>query len=119
MKVVKIVGGTILGIIIIGLVVFLLSSSTIHPNNVFIKEVNVSDSQVTLKGTFIESARQYKGYKIDYKNEGLYIKIKGALLSFSKTKEIDISIANKYGRIEKIYLQGDTLSVNKRIWPEK
>ena len=118
MKIVKIVGIIMLGIIIIGLVILMLSKSTVRPSNVFVKDVDASDNKVTLKGTFMDSAIKYKGYTAEYKNEELYIKIKGGLISFSKTKEINISIANSYGKIKGVYLQDDTPSGNILIWPK-
>ena len=117
MKIVKITGSIILGIFIIGLVVLLLFNSTVHPKNIFVSAVNVSDSKITLKGTFTDSAILYKGYKAEYKNSTLYIKIKGGLFSFSNSKDLNLSIINKYGKIKEIYLQDDSSSGNVLIFP--
>lgn len=93
---------------------------TINPSNIIIKSVDASVNKITLKGEIIGSADLYKNYEVSYHNESLYIKIKGGLISFTKSSgSIDISIANTYGKINKIYLQNDGTSGNILIWPKK
>lgn len=115
-------------IIVIGIVVFLIviatiatinSKSVLNPYIVAILDVNVSDKKITLKGTLVNSSLQFKGYTVKYENEILYISIEGGLISLSKPKDIDISIDNTYGKIKKIYLQGDTTSNIMLIYPKK
>lgn len=106
-------------IIIIGVVLLMFYKSTVAPSKVFVSELNVSDSKITLKGTFTDSAIKYSGYKATYNNSKLYIKVKAGLFTFSKSKDVNISITNSYGKIDEIYLQDATSKENRLIYPKK
>ncbi|KWX79022.1 hypothetical protein AML91_03635, partial [Paenibacillus jilunlii] len=49
---------------------------------------------------FTDSANKYRGYKLTYNDNTLYIKIKGSLLSFNGSAgDFNISINNNFGNI--------------------
>lgn len=116
MKRLLVIGIVIAVIIILG-VGIVLSKSTVNPKTIAVMDVTATDSKIDLKGSFTNSSLQYKGYTAEYKNEILYISIKGGLVSFSKPKDMNISMENTYGKIKEIYLQGDTASDNVLIYP--
>ena len=107
-----------IGIIVVGVYVMIFNYS-VDPRFIHIKNIDVSDSRITLKGHILGSADQFKGYKIKHSGNALYINIKGSLVTSSpSTGDIDISVANTYGKIEKIYLRGGKESGNILIWPK-
>lgn len=62
-----------------------------------------------------------RGYDVYYKDKALYVKVRGTLpidLLFLSTCDGNVSIPNKYGEINAIYLAGDNPSENVRIWPK-
>ncbi len=110
---------TSIGIIVFGLVYTMVFNFSVDPGFIYIKNIDVSDSKITLKGHILGSAEQFKGYKIKHSGNVLYITIKGSLVTSSPSKgDIDISVANTYGEIEKIYLRGGKKSGNILIWPK-
>lgn len=99
----------------------LMYSRTVNPYYLSVKEVNVTDQLISLNGIGIfQSAINYKGYNINYKNEVLFIEIKeGSPIGPFKSKLTNnISFKNKYGRIKEIYFQGKVPSENRLIWPQ-
>ncbi len=128
MKKLLIILGALIIIIIIGIASINYSKSTVNPHSIAIVDINVSDSKIDLKGMFSFSGPlSYKGYTAEYKNEALYIKIKGGLILFPPSPSsdpglapvINISMKNTYGNVKKIYLQGDSVSDNILIYPKK
>lgn len=119
MKVLKIIGFVIIGIIIIGGGILVLYKSTYPPKKIFVTDISVTDSNITLKATFIDSALAYKGYNVEYRNEALFFKIKAGLISFKKSKDINISVSNSFGKIKEVYLEDNNPANNVLIWPKK
>ena len=129
-KIIKIAGIVVSIIFIgfIGIILFALYGSTNPPETIGVDDINVSDKSITLKGNVEPgSATVYRGNSVAYRNEALYIKIRFGsaivpmLLSLplKETSSFDISIdKNKYGKINKIYLQGNTRSEIIEIWPK-
>lgn len=86
-------------------------------------ELNVTKENINIKGSIGESAKAYRGYDVNYKNENLYIKIRSSIALelpplLHRSGEFIISIPNKYGKINEIYFEGRDPSDNTRIWPK-
>ncbi|REE84432.1 hypothetical protein A8990_115111 [Paenibacillus taihuensis] len=112
----------VLFFIIAGIMLINLYTTPINPSVLGVKEVTTTDQSITLKGiVLVESATSYKGYKLGYEDNMLYIKFKkGFLVSNLKPKPIadQISIENKYHGLKAIYLQGDSTEDSRMIWPQ-
>lgn len=115
----------IIVVIVIAVILLILYTAkglyytTIPINEVWITSINSNDNQTTLKGKLTTSAIQYKDYKYHYKDEALYIKIKGGIISLTKPKEIDITISHGEEVVKEVYLEGDSPSENILIWQQK
>lgn len=97
-----------------------LFSYTVHPSDIFVSSINVSDTQVKLSGTFTSSAVWYRNYKAEYNAGTLYIKIRGSNIELPHTSgDFNINITNTYGKITKVILSDDTPQGNIQIWPKK
>ena len=107
-------------LILIVVVVMKMLTATVSPQSIAVSQVDVSDHLVTLKGNIIASAVGYRGYKAEYHDGKLFIKIKGSVLPIGKLSgRIDISIENQFGKIDEVYLQGNSSSNDELIWPQK
>ncbi len=119
MKKIRIILTIVISIIIIGVMFNMIFTFTVHPSVIFVKNVNVTNNIIAMEGEFAASAIWFKGYRAEYHNNILYIKIKGSSISFPNLSgSINISIPNKYGTINKIYLQDNVPSGNIIIWPK-
>ena len=93
-----------------------------YPKMISFKDIKVNKNNITLYGpvNFPEdSGVACRNYKASYYENILYIKVKGVLagVPLAPNCPFDITIPNKYGKIDKIYLQGDKPSENVLIWP--
>lgn len=96
---------------------FYMLNKVMNPNEIMVTKSDASAEQITIKGGFTDSVSRYRGYKASFENNTLYIKIKGSKLPFGgNSGDFNISLANTYGQIDKIYLQG-TGNTKKLIWP--
>lgn len=110
-------GSIILLILIITAVIFIFNTKTINPNNIYINEVTVSDKSFIFKGDIMDAANNFKGYKVDFKDNILYLKIQGGIFPQSKSKgSINIFFENNYGNIKEVQLQAGDSAMNKIIW---
>ena len=95
-------------------------AKTMNTKNIVVTEINILDRSINLKGTFVDSAYLFNGYKTRYKDRILYIKIKGSLFSFTKSSsDFNININNSFGDLEKIYLEDSDQSKNILLWSKK
>lgn len=116
-KILVILSTILVCIIVLIAAVYLLEGHT--TSHIGVDDVRVNDNEITLKGKILSSAIKYRGHRVKYDNGVLYIKIRGGVMSlFSDSGSIDISIKNKYGEINKIYLEGHKPSENKLIWSD-
>lgn len=114
-----IIGISIFSILLIGLVVIMTIHYTVNPQTIYITGVTVSDKQIAVKGGFVGSAVQFRGYDIYHHNENLYIRIKGSLIARPISQGgINVSVPNTYGVINKVYLQGKS-SERILIWTKE
>ena len=106
-------------IVIIIAIASFFSPKTIPPRKIMVRDMSVTDTTISIEVDDIaDSAIGYSGYQTRYDNGTLFIKIKGGLIG-SKPWFADISIdKSSYGKINKIYLQGDNSSENVQIWPD-
>ncbi|CQR56546.1 hypothetical protein [Paenibacillus riograndensis] len=106
---------------IISIVGFLfMFTNIINPNTIFVSQCNITNNSILIKDAFTDSANKYRGYKLTYNDNTLYIKIKGSLLSFNGSAgDFNISINNDFGNIQKIYLQGSNSSQRTLIWSKQ
>ncbi len=118
MKIIKIMCIIVVLAIAVGGASIMLYRFVISPENMMVHKVNISDSYINLRGLPSGSAVQYKGHKAEYENGILYVTIYGGVFTFRKNG-FDISIKNKYGDIEEIYLKGKPSSPTKLIWPKQ
>ncbi|NEW07982.1 hypothetical protein GK047_18440 [Paenibacillus sp. SYP-B3998] len=116
---------TSIGIIILVIVLLAgwiasqLFTSTITPESIVILEANVTNDFITMKGDFSASAVNYKSYKVDYKDGKLFVRIQGSILNASGVGRFDLTIINKFGKIDEVYVQGSAASDSRLIWPVK
>ncbi|WP_036667961.1 hypothetical protein [Paenibacillus sp. HW567] len=108
----------VMAMLIVSILGFLfMFTNIINPSSIFISQCNISNHIISIKGGFSDSANRYRGYKVDYSDNALYIKIKGSILSLNgSTGDFNISIKNSFGDIQKIYLQGSDSSQRTLIW---
>lgn len=113
--------GMIIGFFIVIIGIILLSNfNVINPESIYISESKVSDQSISLTGGFIDSASLYKGYKVDYHDQALYIQIQGNLLSLQKSSgEFHLNIKNEYKDLHKIYIQGSDKTKLELIWEKR
>ncbi|WP_157764403.1 hypothetical protein [Paenibacillus riograndensis] len=106
---------------IISIIGFLfMFTNIINPNTIFVSQCNITNNSILIKGAFTDSANKYRGYKLTYNDNTLYIKIKGSLLSFNGSAgDFNISINNDFDNIQKIYLQGSNSSQRTLIWSKQ
>ena len=110
----------ILSVVTISGVIMLFWSSYVPTSNILITSKFIDDATINLHVTFSDSALVSKWYSLKYNNGELRIKIKHGLVSFSKNKEIDISISRQdYKDIRKIYLEGKESSDIILLWQSK
>ncbi|MRN55622.1 hypothetical protein [Paenibacillus monticola] len=111
----------LIAIPIISILGFLfMFTNIINPSTIFVSQCNITNNSISIKGAFTDSANKYRGYKLTYNDNTLYIKIKGSLLSFNgSTGDFNISIKNDFGDIQKIYLQGSNSSQRTLIWSKQ
>jgi hypothetical protein len=125
MKIIGIVFGIIIVIVIIGVIGYFFFGTTISPKNIYIMDINVTDTKILVKADYNESGSVYRSSMVTFDNGKMYINIKGVLAgvlpeSLIQRWPVVISIdKNKYGKINEIYLQGFTPSDNILIWPKK
>ena len=108
-------------ILTIGLALsFILHNNVVNTSSIYISNIGVSDKKIDLSGSFSASAIFYRGYSVDYRDENLYISLKGNVFNTTNSSgEFNISIPNKYGKIKEIYLEGATPTEKVLIWPKK
>jgi uncharacterized membrane protein len=94
-------------------------NNTFNPKNVGVENITVTDSKISMKLDNLTSGLGIVGYTVKYDNEVLMIKLISAELITSKKPIDSISMDNKYGKIKEIYIQGDTPSENKLVYPQK
>jgi hypothetical protein len=88
-----------------------------------VKDVGVTGRDITVNGVFLVSDSSmgvaYTRYSADYRDETLFIKIRGrdALIPNEKAGFFDITIPNRYGNIKAIYLWGGSEDESLMIWP--
>lgn len=91
-----------------------------NPDLIFVSNSNVTEQNVSIAGGFVSSADLYRGYSVDYHDQAMYVKIKGNIIGLSKSSgEFHINIENKYGDVNKIYIQGTEPPDDKLIWEKK
>ena len=123
MSLLKIIG-IIAAVVILVVIYYLFRGTTESPHWIGIMNQDISDKEISLQGTFAESAKAYRGYSVHYNTEILYIKIRSSIAIdippfLSRSGDFNITIPNKFGEIKEIYLEGNNPSENKLIWSKK
>ena len=110
----------IVGLILVGIAVFIfmMSNVTIASSTMSVRSIEVSDRAIDLKLDFSASGLQYKGFVTEYRDDSLFIKINGTYIGFfASDPSSGISIPNSYGEIKAIYLSDGADEKNsRRIW---
>jgi hypothetical protein len=107
--------GCIVGVLFIG-VGWFFSDKTIDPNTLFVPNCDVNNKTITFAITSTESATIIKKYSLKYKNNSLYILLKGTACTSNKNGIKKVSIKNKLKKLKNIYLTDG--STNKKIWSD-
>ncbi len=116
----SIVLGVIAVLVLSGLSFIFFFTKPINPSLIFVSQCNVSKELIVIKGGFTDSATRYRGYKVTYSDHALYIKVKGSKIPFAGSSgDIDISMKNNFGDIQKIYLESSNPSKKTLIWPNQ
>lgn len=111
-------GSIVVMILVVGALILISSSTTVHPSHIGIQEVTVGDDLITMKGEIMESANYFRGYNLEYIDDVLFVKIQGGMLPSSQKGSIDISIKNNYSNLSEIQLQDNNSGNSKVIWPQ-
>lgn len=108
-------------VVIIGLVGGFIYLNVVHfvvsPSNIGIRSVDVSPKVINISGGFASSALWSVGYKTQYSNGNLYIRIIGSSIKYSDLNGgISLFIPNTYNGIKAVYLVGGQEG-EVMIWP--
>ena len=98
----------------------MFSSKTLDPNSIAINDIIVEENVISISGSITDSAISFKDYKINNKNNKLYIEIRGKSINFGKkdgTFNIKVD-SEKYGDISEIYFTNSDESETLKIWPK-
>ncbi|GGD77184.1 hypothetical protein GCM10010911_39010 [Paenibacillus nasutitermitis] len=118
MKKYMLIGAILLLLIVIGGGAYISRSKIMNPDNIHVREITVTEKDFTFKGDFMDAVSQYKGYKLEYDHQILYLQIKGGIFPPSKSRgSIDISVPNSFGEIREVQLQAGGSGANKTVWP--
>jgi|GEM_PF-2583541 len=100
-----------------GFIIFNIVHFVVNPSSIGIRSVDVSPKVISISGGFASSATWSAGYKTQYSNGSLYIKIIGSGINYSDLNgDISLSIPNTYNEIKAVYLVGAPES-EVMIWP--
>lgn len=86
-------------------------------DKVAMQSIEVTDQVINIKADFTGSSMGYAGYKMDYQDGKLYVKIlmrNG--LQFGELKSPSIFIPNNFKDLKKIYLEGHSPTDTRLIW---
>ena len=101
-----------------GFVIFNMTHLTVSPNIVAIRTVDVSPKVINISGNFVASAVWLVGYKTEYSDENLYVRIIGSSINYYHLNgAINLSIPNIYGNIKAVYVVGGS-DGGVMIWPD-
>ena len=90
--------------------------SYVNPQSVYITNVDINDYSIKLDGTIVNGFEGFSGYKLIYKNEILYIKLRYSLVSiFNPLGNFEIRESRDSKGISKAYLLGAD-GETKLIW---
>jgi len=82
----------------------LFSTKTISVNNLRVSEYTVNNEIIKLKVFCIDSSTVIKDYSYEYKNDSLYLVLKGNSFSSNKKGIDTISIKNTFKKLDNVYL---------------
>ena len=81
-------------------------SSDTSPSEIYIGELTVNSNKITISGDFIASGKSFRGYKYYIKDNNIYLKIKGGLITKKYSDgHFNIVINENTTNINNIYLQ--------------
>lgn len=118
-KMLYVFGSIILVIIgVAGFVMFNMTHFTVLPSVIAIRSIEISSKVIDVSGYFSASSLWSAGYKTEYSNENLYIRIIGSGINYSHLNgDVNLSIPNNYGNIKAVYLVGGQ-DGGVMIWPD-
>jgi len=118
MKKYIITGTALLLLIVIGGGIYVSRAKIMNPDNIYVREIAVTEKEFIFKGDFMDAISLYKGYELEYNNQILYLQIKGGIFPPSKSGgRIEITVPNSYGEIKEVQLQAGGSGSNKTVWP--
>ncbi|HTX87163.1 MAG TPA: hypothetical protein VMC41_03840 [Candidatus Nanoarchaeia archaeon] len=98
--------------------IFNMVHFTVSPNIVAIRSVDVSPKAINISGDFVASAVWLAGYKTQYSDDNLYIRIIGSSINYYHLNGgVNLSIPNTYGNIKAVYIVGGA-DGGVMIWPD-
>jgi hypothetical protein len=101
-----------------GFVIFNITHFTVSPSVIAIRSVDVSPKAISVSGDFMASAIWSVGYKTQYSDQNLYIRIIGSSINYSHLNGgINLSVPNTYGNIKAVYMVGGPEG-GVMIWPD-
>ncbi|MDD5527968.1 MAG: hypothetical protein PHO56_03285 [Patescibacteria group bacterium] len=101
-----------------GFVIFNMTHFTVSPSIVAIRTVDVSPKTINISGDFMASAVWQSGYKTQYSEDNLYIRIIGSNINYYHLNGgVSLSIPNTYQNIKAVYLVGGE-DGGIIIWPD-
>ena len=90
--------------------------SYVNLQSAYITHVDIDDSSIKLNGSIVNGFEGFSGYKLIYKNEILYIKLRYSIVSiFNPLGDFGIRESRDFKGISKAYLLGAN-GETKLIW---
>lgn len=92
---------------------------TLDPEYAAVREVDVTSGEIAIKGQITDSGRHYVGYRTEYKNGILSVRIKARIYPSTPSQgDIEAAIPNKYDGLREIRLVSGDARTAKTIWPK-
>lgn len=108
---------SILIIVLVGGYLY-LTTVTHNELNVAIRSIDVSDHELNVVGSSVNSANGYSGYDYEIEGDTLYLQLNYTTLVSSKTPsgDFDITINDNFTNIKRVYIEGEKQGYLLLVW---